>query len=118
MDNPATHLELTMIHEAMILEYAGPDLALVTVGEAMRLTLLLGVFVNLFVPWGIATTTDVAAVAVGLVVAGGQGGRGRSSRWPSSRSSRPSCGCSDSPSSSPARFVLALLGVVSGLVVK
>ena len=52
VDNPATHLELTMVHEAMILEYAGPDLALVTVGEAMRLTLLLGVFVNLRRPLG------------------------------------------------------------------
>jgi formate hydrogenlyase subunit 4 len=68
VDNPATHLELTMIHEAMVLEYAGPDLALVSVGEAMRLTLLLGLFVNLVAPWGIATTTGAAALAVGLVV--------------------------------------------------
>jgi formate hydrogenlyase subunit 4 len=67
VDNPATHLELTMIHEAMVLEYAGPDLALVTVGEAMRLTLLLGLFVNLVAPWGIATTSGAGALAVGLV---------------------------------------------------
>jgi formate hydrogenlyase subunit 4 len=65
-DNPSTHLELTMIHEAMVLEYAGPDLALVTLGEAMRLTLLLGLLVNLFVPWGIATSTGAADVVVGL----------------------------------------------------
>ena len=42
VDNPATHLELTMVHEAMVLEYAGPDLALVELGSAMRLTVLPG----------------------------------------------------------------------------
>jgi len=68
VDNPATHLELTMIHEAMILEYSGPDLALVTLGEAMRLALLLGVFVNLMLPWGIASSTSIAGVALGTLV--------------------------------------------------
>ena len=42
VDNPSTHLELTMIHEAMVLEYAGPDLALVKLAEAMRLGFLGG----------------------------------------------------------------------------
>ena len=54
MDNPSTHLELTMIHEAMVLEYAGADLALVELASAMRLTVLLGLLASLFVPWGIA----------------------------------------------------------------
>jgi formate hydrogenlyase subunit 4 len=67
VDNPATHLELTMIHEALILEYSGPDLALVTVGEAMRLALLLCVFVNLLAPWGVATSISALGVAIGLV---------------------------------------------------
>ncbi len=67
VDNPATHLELTMIHEAMVLEYAGPDLALVTAGEAMRLALLLGVLVNLFVPWGVGSSDALPAIAFGLV---------------------------------------------------
>ncbi len=67
VDNPATHLELTMIHEAMILEYSGPDLALVTLGEAMRLALLLGVFVNLVAPWGIASTTSLGSIALGTL---------------------------------------------------
>ena len=40
VDNPSTHLELTMIHEAMVLEYAGPDLALVKLAESMRLVVL------------------------------------------------------------------------------
>jgi len=66
VDNPSTHLELTMIHEAMVLEYAGPDLALVTLGESMRLTLLLGLLVNLFVPWGVATGPGLVPVVVGL----------------------------------------------------
>ena len=57
VDNPSTHLELTMIHEAMILEYSGPDLALVELAAHMRLVVFLGLLSNLFVPWGIATTT-------------------------------------------------------------
>ncbi|MFD4601895.1 respiratory chain complex I subunit 1 family protein [Streptomyces sp. NPDC058464] len=68
VDNPSTHLELTMIHEAMVLEYAGPDLALVELGAQMRLTLLLGLLSSLFVPWGIATTASWAALAVALVL--------------------------------------------------
>jgi formate hydrogenlyase subunit 4 len=54
VDNPSTHLELTMIHEAMVLEYAGRDLALVEWGSWMRLSVLLGLVANLFAPWGIA----------------------------------------------------------------
>ncbi|MGW4958301.1 respiratory chain complex I subunit 1 family protein [Nonomuraea sp. NPDC004186] len=56
VDNPSTHLELTMIHEAMVLEYAGPDLALVEWASAMRLSVLLGLLASLFFPLGIATT--------------------------------------------------------------
>jgi len=66
VDNPSTHLELTMIHEAMVLEYAGPDLGLITLGESMRLALLLGLLVNLFVPWGIARHAGAVGVIVGL----------------------------------------------------
>jgi formate hydrogenlyase subunit 4 len=57
IDNPSTHLELTMIHEAMILQYSGPDLALVELAGQMRLVIFLGLLSNLFVPWGVATTT-------------------------------------------------------------
>ncbi len=56
VDNPSTHLELTMVHEAMILEYSGRDLALVEWASAMRLTILLGLLANLFAPWGVATS--------------------------------------------------------------
>jgi formate hydrogenlyase subunit 4 len=64
VDNPSTHLELTMIHEAMILEYAGPDLALVELAAAMRLMVFLGLVASLFAPWGVATTTAPAEIAV------------------------------------------------------
>jgi len=68
VDNPSTHLELTMVHEAMILEYAGPELALVSLGEAMRVGLLFSLVANLFLPWGIATHDTALALALGTVV--------------------------------------------------
>ncbi len=67
VDNPATHLELTMIHEAMVLEYAGGDLALVELAASMRLTILLGLLASLFVPWGIAGAS-LAALPLALLV--------------------------------------------------
>ena len=67
VDNPATHLELTMIHEAMVLEYAGRDLALVTLGESARLALLLAILVNLATPWGVAVHPGAAWVILGTV---------------------------------------------------
>ena len=68
VDNPATHLELTMVHEAMILEYAGPDLALIELAASMRLSVFLGLLASLFLPWGIATSLGPVALAVGVVV--------------------------------------------------
>jgi formate hydrogenlyase subunit 4 len=67
VDNPATHLELTMVHEAMVLEYAGPDLALVELASGMRLTVFLGLLASLFLPWGIATSTSPVALFGGMV---------------------------------------------------
>jgi len=64
VDNPATHLELTMVHEATVLEYSGRDLALVEWASAMRLTILLGLLANLFVPWGVTTGLGPVALAV------------------------------------------------------
>jgi formate hydrogenlyase subunit 4 len=72
VDNPATHLELTMVHEAMVLEYAGPKLALVEWASGMRLTVLLALLANLFFPWGIAgadpSLIDVAVGAGAIAV--------------------------------------------------
>ena len=67
VDNPATHLELTMIHEAMVLEYAGPDLALVEWASALKELLYMTLLVDLFMPVGMATAARPAAIAVGLV---------------------------------------------------
>jgi len=67
VDNPATHLELTMIHEGMVLEYSGPSLALVEWANAIKLNVLLALLVALFAPWGIATQFTWAACAVALM---------------------------------------------------
>jgi formate hydrogenlyase subunit 4 len=67
VDNPATHLELTMIHEAMVLEYSGRYLALIEWAAAMKLVVFLSLIATLFAPWGIATTVAPAAIGIGLV---------------------------------------------------
>jgi formate hydrogenlyase subunit 4 len=67
VDNPATHLELTMIHEAMVLEYAGTDLALLEWASSIRLTVLLGLLTSLFAPWGIAGA-DLAALPLAALL--------------------------------------------------
>ena len=77
VDNPSTHLELTMIHEAMILESGGRDLGWLELGSWLRLTALLGLVANLALPWGIAQdaaplslVVGVAAITVKLLVLG------------------------------------------------
>jgi formate hydrogenlyase subunit 4 len=67
VDNPATHLELTMIHEAMILEYSGRYLALIEWAAAIKQLVLFGLLANLFFPVGLAAAMTPAAVALGLV---------------------------------------------------
>lgn len=61
VDNPATHLELTMIHEAMILEYSGKRLALMEWAAANKLLIFIALGANIFFPWGIATGVNLAA---------------------------------------------------------
>jgi len=68
VDNPSTHLELTMIHEAMVLEYSGKQLALVELAGMARLVLFLAILSSVFLPWGIATDASAASLAVGLIV--------------------------------------------------
>ena len=70
VDNPATHLELTMIHEAMVLEYSGHYLALVEWASAMKLFLFMALLANLFFPWGMPGSAELLPIAVGLVVLG------------------------------------------------
>lgn len=66
VDDPGTRQEATMVHGAIVLEYAGPDLAMVQLASAMRLAVLLGLLANLFVPWGIATSLGAGALLTGL----------------------------------------------------
>src|SRR5206468_329836 len=66
VDNPATHLELTMIHEAMLLEYSGRYLALLEWGAAIKQLVLMTLLVNIFVPAGIASNLSPAALGFSL----------------------------------------------------
>jgi len=77
IDNPATHLELTMIHEAMVLEYSARHLALIEWAASLKLTAYVTIGIAIFVPWGIAAASDwaalplaLAALAVKLLAAG------------------------------------------------
>lgn len=66
VDNPATHLELTMVHEAMVLEYSGRHLALLEWAAQLKLMLYGVLIANLFAPWGIAVGGGAAALSVAL----------------------------------------------------
>ncbi len=66
VDNPSTHLELTMIHEAMILESGGRDLGWLELGSWLRLTALLGLVANLAVPWGIGQEAAPLTLLIGI----------------------------------------------------
>jgi formate hydrogenlyase subunit 4 len=67
VDNPATHLELTMIHEAMVLEYSGRYLALIEWAAAVKLLIFFSLLSNLFVPWGVAAALTPAALGLAVV---------------------------------------------------
>jgi formate hydrogenlyase subunit 4 len=78
IDNPATHLELTMVHEAMILEYSGRHLAMIELAASLKLLLYLSVIGCIFGPWQIAVAGQGAAayfaglaVYLGKLAAGG-----------------------------------------------
>jgi formate hydrogenlyase subunit 4 len=67
VDNPATHLELTMVHEAMVLEYSGRHLALIELAAALKLLVYTSLIACIFVPWGLAESgSEPAAYAVGI----------------------------------------------------
>jgi formate hydrogenlyase subunit 4 len=67
VDNPATHLELTMIHEAMVLESSGRDLAWLELGSWLRLSALLGLLMTLLVPWGVLDVVTAPGLLVAVV---------------------------------------------------
>jgi formate hydrogenlyase subunit 4 len=67
VDNPETHLELTMIHEAMILESSGPNLALMELTHAVKNTLLMALLINILFPWGLSTSLTPVGVIIAIV---------------------------------------------------
>ncbi|SFH57183.1 MULTISPECIES: respiratory chain complex I subunit 1 family protein [Cryobacterium] len=67
IDNPGTHLEVTMLHEAMTLEASGRDLAWLEVGSWLKLAALLGLVSNLIVPWGVVTDFSAMGLVIGVV---------------------------------------------------
>lgn len=68
VDNPATHLELTMVHEAMVLEYSGRHLAMIEFAASLKLLLYISLIACLFVPWGLAgANAGLGAYGIGLV---------------------------------------------------
>jgi formate hydrogenlyase subunit 4 len=68
VDNPATHLELTMVHEAMVLEYSGRHLAMIELTAALKLLLYVSLLGCVFLPWGMATADgSLTAYGIGIV---------------------------------------------------
>jgi formate hydrogenlyase subunit 4 len=73
VDNPATHLELTMVHEAMVLEYSGRHLALIELTASLKLILYMSLIACLFAPWEMAAAgAPAAALAIGAVAYAGK----------------------------------------------
>lgn len=68
VDNPETHLELTMVHEGMILEQSGSNLALMELSAAVRLTVLMALLINILVPFGLVTTLSFAGLILAAVL--------------------------------------------------
>jgi formate hydrogenlyase subunit 4 len=69
IDNPATHLELTMVHEAMVLEYSGRHLALIELAASLKLLLYISLIACVFLPWQLAPAgAGVVALAIGFAV--------------------------------------------------
>jgi formate hydrogenlyase subunit 4 len=69
VDNPSTHLELTMVHEAMVLEYSGRHLALIELAQSTKLLLYISLLSAVFVPWGIASPAGgMAGMAVAILL--------------------------------------------------
>ncbi|MDI4664859.1 NADH-quinone oxidoreductase subunit H [Xanthobacter autotrophicus] len=73
VDNPSTHLELTMVHEAMVLEYSGRHLALIELAAQLKLLLFLSLVACVFVPWGLAPVgAGPSAMVLGMATYGGK----------------------------------------------
>ncbi len=67
VDNPETHLELTMIHEGMILEQSGKNLALMELSAAVKMTVLMALLINLIAPFGLTSTLTLAGIIIAVI---------------------------------------------------
>ena len=87
VDNPATHLELTMVHEAMVLEYSGRHLAMIELASQLKLLLYISLIACVFVPWGLAPSGSRSrdAMLLGARRLSRQAGRRRRCCWRCSR---------------------------------
>ena len=71
VDNPATHLELTMVHEAMVLEYSGRHLAVIEIAASLKLLLYVSLIACVFTPWGLAPAeASLSAFVIGIAAYG------------------------------------------------
>jgi formate hydrogenlyase subunit 4 len=68
VDNPDTHLELTMVHEGMLIEYSGRSLGMLHLAQMVKQALLIAVFANLFLPFGLAHGQDLAGYLQGALI--------------------------------------------------
>jgi formate hydrogenlyase subunit 4 len=117
IDNPATHLELTMIHEAMILEYSGRHLALIEWAAQLKLMIYAVLIINLFAPWGIsegfeprALLLSAAALAAKLALLGALLGIGETSM--------AKMRLFQVPTFVAVAFTLALIGMLSFVILE
>ena len=101
VDNPATHLELTMVHEAMVLEYSGRHLAMIELAAAAEALLYVSLIACIFLPWGLAPAdAGLAAYAIGAATYVAKLVRRRLPARRCSRPRSPRCACSACPISS------------------
>ena len=103
VDNPATHLELTMIHEALILEYSGRHLALIEWAASLKLFAYSCIGLALFFPWGVAEARAPVGDAAGAAGAGPQAGGRRLPAGAAGDAVAPRCASSACRNSSPPR---------------
>ncbi|EEW25644.1 respiratory chain complex I subunit 1 family protein [Rhodobacter ferrooxidans] len=75
VDNPSTHLELTMVHEAMVLEYSGRHLAMIEIAAALKLLLYISLIGCIFLPWGLVNSDSGAGLSAYLVAMALYGGK-------------------------------------------
>ena len=69
VDNPATHLELTMVHEAMVLEYSGRHLALIELAASLKLLLYVSMIACVFLPWNLAPVeSGIKTLVIGFAI--------------------------------------------------